>query len=218
VHKLENVSLKIAQSIAVTLQQGILRKGFATLVVSGGRSPLEIYSYLSQILIPWSKVTIILGDDRVLEESNIDSNDRLIKENLLINKAETATYISLLDSLQTPLKLELPFDVSLLGMGLDGHFASLFPELLGNNSLFNVDAPHEIYLSDTPLGNPFHKRITMNLSMLLDTHRCILLVSSKLKRDLLDKALRDNKLPLYYLINQQKIKIELSDIDFELKK
>ena len=215
-HKLENVSLKIAQSIAVTLQQGILRKGFATLVVSGGRSPLEIYSYLSQILIPWSKVTIILGDDRVLEESNIDSNDRLIKENLLINKAETATYISLLDSLQTPLKLELPFDVSLLGMGLDGHFASLFPELLGNNSLFNVDAPHEIYLSDTPLGNPFYKRITMNLSMLLDTHRCILLVSSKLKRDLLDKALRDNKLPLYYLINQQKIKIELSDIDFEL--
>ena len=215
-HKLENVSLKIAQSIAVTLQQGILRKGFATLVVSGGRSPLEIYSYLSQILIPWSKVTIILGDDRVLEESNIDSNDRLIKENLLINKAETATYISLLDSLQTPVKLELPFDVSLLGMGLDGHFASLFPELLGNNSLFNVDAPHEIYLSDTPLGNPFHKRITMNLSMLLDTHRCILLVSSKLKRDLLDKALRDNKLPLYYLINQQKIKIELSDIDFEL--
>ena len=215
-HKLENVSLKIAQSIAVTLQQGILHKGFATLVVSGGRSPLEIYSYLSQILIPWSKVTIILGDDRVLEESNIDSNDRLIKENLLINKAETATYISLLDSLQTPLKLELPFDVSFLGMGLDGHFASLFPELLGNNSLFNVDAPHEIYLSDTPLGNPFHKRITMNLSMLLDTHRCILLVSSKLKRDLLDKALRDNKLPLYYLINQQKIKIELSDIDFEL--
>ena len=215
-HKLENVSLKIAQSIAVTLQQGILHKGFATLVVSGGRSPLEIYSYLSQILIPWSKVTIILGDDRVLEESNIDSNDRLIKENLLINKAETATYISLLDSLQTPLKLELPFDVSLLGMGLDGHFASLFPELLGNNSLFNEDAPHEIYLSDTPLGNPFHKRITMNLSMLLDTHRCILLVSSKLKRDLLDKALRDNKLPLYYLINQQKIKIELSDIDFEL--
>ena len=215
-HKLENVSLKIAQSIAVTLQQGILHKGFATLVVSGGRSPLEIYSYLSQILIPWSKVTIILGDDRVLEESNIDSNDRLIKENLLINKAETATYISLLDSLQTPVKLELPFDVSLLGMGLDGHFASLFPELLGNNSLFNEDAPHEIYLSDTPLGNPFHKRITMNLSMLLDTHRCILLVSSKLKRDLLDKALRDNKLPLYYLINQQKIKIELSDIDFEL--
>ena len=215
-HKLENVSLKIAQSIAVTLKRGILHKGFATLVVSGGRSPLEIYSYLSQILIPWSKVTIILGDDRVLEESNIDSNDRLIKENLLINKAETATYISLLDSLQTPLKLELPFDVSLLGMGLDGHFASLFPELLGNNSLFNVDAPHEIYLSDTPLGNPFHKRITMNLSMLLDTHRCILLVSSKLKREFLDKALRDNKLPLYYLINQQKIKIELSDIDFEL--
>lgn len=112
----------------------------------------------------------------MLEESNIDSNDRLIKENLLINKAETATYISLLDSLQTPVKLELPFDVSLLGMCLDGHFASLFPELLGNNSLFNEDAPHEIYLSDTPLGNPFHKRITMNLSTLLDTHRCILLV------------------------------------------
>ena len=186
---MENIAFKIAKSIASTLEESVLKKGYATFVVSGGNSPLEIFSHLNQMPIPWSKITIILGDDRMLDSGNSDSNDKLIRENLIINKAESAKYLSLIDPLVTPSKLNFPFDISLLGMGLDGHFASLFPELLANLSLFNVDAPHEIYLSENALGHPSHKRISMNLSMLLNSDRCILLVSSESKRGVLDQAI-----------------------------
>ena len=127
---MENIAFKIAKSIASTLEESVLKKGYATFVVSGGNSPLEIFSHLNQMPIPWSKITIILGDDRMLDSGNSDSNDKLIRENLIINKAGSAKYLSLIDPLVTPSKLNFPFDVSLLGMGLDGHFASLFPELL----------------------------------------------------------------------------------------
>ena len=150
----------------------------------------------------------------MLDPANSDSNDKLIRENLVINKAGSAKYLSLIDPLITPLKLNFPFDISLLGMGLDGHFASLFPELLENISLFEIDAPHEIYLSEDPLGDPSHKRVTMNLSMLLNSNRCILLVSSESKRGVLDQAIGDSRLPVHHLINQNKIKIEFSDVDF----
>jgi 6-phosphogluconolactonase len=211
---LENIAFKIATSIASTLEESVLKKGYATLVVSGGNSPLEIFSHLNQMPISWPKVTIILGDDRMLDSGNSDSNEKLIRENLTINKAGAAKYLSLVDPLVTPSKLNFPFDVSLLGMGLDGHFASLFPELLENISLFEIDAPHEIYLSEDSLGDPSHKRITMNLSMLLNSDRCILLVSSKSKRRVLDQAIGDSRLPVHHLINQNKIKIEFSDVDF----
>ena len=211
---MENIAFKIATSIASTLEESVLKKGYATLVVSGGNSPLEIFSHLNQMPISWPKVTIILGDDRMLDSGNSDSNEKLIRENLTINKAGAAKYLSLVDPLVTPSKLNFPFDVSLLGMGLDGHFASLFPELLENISLFEIDAPHEIYLSEDSLGDPSHKRITMNLSMLLNSDRCILLVSSKSKRRVLDQAIGDSRLPVHHLINQNKIKIEFSDVDF----
>ena len=211
---MENIAFKIATSIASTLEESVLKKGYATLVVSGGNSPLEIFSHLNQMPISWPKVTIILGDDRMLDPGNTDSNDKLIRENLIINKAGSAKYLSLIDPLVTPSKLNFPFDISLLGMGLDGHFASLFPELLENISLFEIDAPHEIYLSEDSLGDPSYKRITMNLSMLLNSVRCILLVSSESKRGVLDQAIGDSSLPVHHLINQNKIKIEFSDVDF----
>ena len=211
---MENIAFKIAKSIANTLEDSVLKKGYATLVVSGGNSPLEIFSHLNQMPISWPKVTIILGDDRMLDPGNTDSNDKLIRENLIINKAGSAKYLSLIDPLVTPSKLNFPFDISLLGMGLDGHFASLFPELLENTSLFEIDAPYEIYLSEDSLGDPSHKRITMNLSMLLNSVRCILLVSSESKRGVLDQAIGDSSLPVHHLINQNKIKIEFSDVDF----
>jgi len=212
--EVKTLSYNIAESIAKTLEKSIARRGNATLVVSGGNSPLEIFHCLSNMPIPWSKIEIILGDDRLLDPTNVDSNEKLILENLMINKASKASYVSLIDPELLPSDLTYPFDVVLLGMGLDGHFASLFPELLVNEALFDINASQDFYLSDIPLGDPSYQRITMTLSMLLNTQRCILLVSSTAKRMVLDRAKEDNSLPVYHLLNQNKLTIEFSDINF----
>ena len=211
---MEGTNFKIAQSIAHSLAMGIDKMGHATLVVPGGSSPLDIFAHLSKISIQWTKVTIILGDDRLVDVSHEHSNEQLIMKNLFIKEAKAAHYISLADPLLEVSQLDLPFNVVLLGIGLDGHFASLFPDLLDQDRLFNADAPHEIYSSEIPLGDPLHLRKTMNTSLLLSANRCILLVSNLSKRKLVDEAMSNNQLPLYYLLNQSRLEIEFSDINF----
>ena len=72
--EVNTLSYNIAESIAKTLEKSIAIRGSATLVVSGGNSPLEIFHCLNNMPIPWSKIEIILGDDRLLDPINVDSN------------------------------------------------------------------------------------------------------------------------------------------------
>ena len=120
---MESLSFKIAQSIAASLANAIREHGQASLVVSGGSSPLEIFAHLSLATISWDHVTIILGDDRLVDSKHKDSNELLIMRHLLINHAKASQYLSLTDSSLDAPQLKSPFDVVLLGMGLDGHFA-----------------------------------------------------------------------------------------------
>ena len=59
------------------------------------------------------------------------------------------------------------------------------------------------------MGNPCHKRVSMNLSMILESKNIFLLVSSKKKLEVLNQARSDKSLPLYYLLNQNKVEIEI---------
>ena len=102
----------------------------------------------------------------------------------------------------------------LLGLGNDGHFASLFPAQLDNAEAFDIKASPSLITSDQELGSPCYKRISMNLSLLMHTKRCILLVSNEDKRKIVERALEDNQLPLHFLLNQKKTKVEFSDLDF----
>ena len=176
---------QLSKSILKTLNESIELSGKASLVVCGGNSALSIYQKLSLADLDWNNVSIYLGDDRLLPSEHIDSN------------------------------IILPFDIVLLGLGLDGHFASLFPEQVKLSSAFSIDAEPNFVCSDIPLGSPSYKRISMNLALLLNTKRCILLVTNSDKRLVVEKASTNNKMPLYFLINQDKTKLEFSDIDFQ---
>ena len=92
----EGETLKLAKSIAQSLDAEIEQNGNASLVLSGGQSPIQIFHHLNEIDLEWSKVNILLGDDRVVDKDHHDSNEKLIKDHLLINKAKRANYISLL--------------------------------------------------------------------------------------------------------------------------
>src|SRR6056300_1191646 len=77
------------------LQHAIVEKGSATLVVSGGRTPQPLFAKLADADIDWSKVTITLADDRWVPVTDDASNDKLVREHLLVNKAAAATFITL---------------------------------------------------------------------------------------------------------------------------
>ena len=204
----------LSQSIAASLSASINLNGYASFVVCGGSSPLPIYDNLSNKDLDWSKVSIFLGDDRVVPSDHQDSNNYLIQLHLLKNNASSASFYPLNDSKITIKDIRRPFDVVLLGLGNDGHFASLFPAQLNNALAFDAYASPSIIVSDQDLGSPSHKRISMNLSMLIDAKRCILLVPNSDKRKIVERAYKDNQLPLHFLLTQERTKIEFSDLDF----
>jgi len=204
----------LSQSIAASLSASINLNGYASFVVCGGSSPLPLYDNLSNKDLDWSKVSIFLGDDRVVPSDHQDSNNYLIQLHLLKNNASSASFYPLNDSKITIKDIRRPFDVVLLGLGNDGHFASLFPAQLNNALAFDAYASPSIIVSDQDLGSPSHKRISMNLSMLIDAKRCILLVPNSDKRKIVDRAYKDKQLPLHFLLTQERTKIEFSDLDF----
>ena len=97
----------------------------------------------------------------------------------------------------------------LLGMGEDGHFASLFPKLIKTNpEYFDLQSEPEIFFTE-PMGNPCHKRVSMNLSMILQSKNIFLLVPNMKKMEVLNQARNDSSLPINYLLNQKKIDIQI---------
>ena len=159
--------------------------------------------------IDWSKVDISLVDDRVVDKSHKDSNEKLVKDVLMSGYAGNAKFISICNESQELANIKRPYSVMLLGMGEDGHFASLFPKLiLSNSDYFDISKDPEIFFTE-PMGNPCHKRVSMNLSMILNSKNIFLLVSNEKKLEVLNQAKTDATLPLYYLLNQNISKIKI---------
>ena len=199
----------LSEQIFDILKLAIKESNEASLVVSGGSSPVKIFNELSLMHLDWTKVNITLVDDRFVDKSHNDSNEKLVIENLMINNAINTNFISLCNSPDKALNIQRPFDVMLLGMGEDGHFASLFPSLIKTNpNYFDPSSLPEIIYTEA-LGSPCHKRVSMNLSMILQSNKIFLLIPNKNKLDIYKEAKNNKKIPLYFLLNQIKTKINI---------
>ena len=192
----------LTKIISDKLKLAIDKKGTATFVVSGGTSPLKLFEDLSKIDLPWNKVQITLVDDRLVNKNHIHSNQKLINDHLLKNKAKLANFIPLSEEIIKSKIIVTPFDVNLLGMGEDGHFASLFPDMIKDFNLFDLSADPNI-LTITSHGDPFLPRITMNLSLILKSEFIVLLVKGSIKQKIIDQAKNDNSLPIHYLLKSR---------------
>ena len=204
---------KLVRSIQEDLVRGVENDGSASFVTCGGTSPIKIFQLLSKSETPeWSKVKACLVDDRCVPLDHKDSNERLLTEYLAVNKASNINVISLYNAPKEILKIKRPFDVMLLGLGCDGHFASLFPKLVGNDRYFSTSADPEIVLLDE-MGDPKHKRISMNLAMILQSKRIVLISNNKDKNEVIEEAYTNKDLPLHYLLKQKKVEVEIADLN-----
>ncbi|MCI5139356.1 MAG: 6-phosphogluconolactonase, partial [Candidatus Electrothrix sp. AR1] len=129
---------ELADKIGQSLLKSIVAHGRASLAVSGGSTPKPLFKLLSDVDIPWQDVVITLVDERWVDPSDPASNEQLVRQYLLQNRAAAATFIGLKNSSPTAAQGEAqceqelrriprPFTVLILGMGNDGHTASLFP-------------------------------------------------------------------------------------------
>ena len=131
------LAARLAADVAERLRQAIANKGRACLVLSGGRSPVPFLDQLASAELDWAKVTVSLADERWVPVEHADSNAGLLARHLFKGPAAKARFIGLY---QNAGNLEVaaeqadqalaelpPIDVLVLGMGDDGHTASLFP-------------------------------------------------------------------------------------------
>jgi len=189
----------LAEAISKRLVDAINTQGEASLVVSGGSTPKPLFEALRKTDLDWSKVTVTLADERWVPESDGDSNAAFVKNTLLQEKASAANFISLFVDGATPEEgvsqvhtrlqaIAQPFTVLVLGMGGDGHTASLFPDAPGTaEAMVETDSLVSIV---KPTTVP-QARITLTLPALMNTPCQLLHITGAEKRALLDGVLEN---------------------------
>ena len=169
----------------------------ASLVVSGGSTPGPCFDLMSATPLDWSRVTVVPSDERWVPPEHADSNERLIRKRLLTNRATEGKILPLFraatDASQAPLLIEKdlagvvqPFSAVLLGMGEDGHFASLFPDFDGLQKALDLHDKTSSTMVQTA-GSP-HLRISLTLSALLNCSHTVLLIFGEAKREVFEAA------------------------------
>jgi 6-phosphogluconolactonase len=216
----------LAQDIAARLQAAIEARGQALLVVSGGKSPIALFEALRVLPIAWHQVTVTLADERCVANTHVDSNALLVRSHLLKDKAQAAHLMPMIADdtpLSTPAQMAAQAttslrvlgdaDVLVLGMGTDGHTASLFPEapnLPLAMDLMQAPSCVAIELKQPPANAPY-ARISQNLSMLLSARHIVLPISGKDKLAVLAsaKAQASLALPVSKLLHQNRTAVTL---------
>lgn len=172
-----------------------LAKGAATLSVPGGTTPGPVFDLLAQEDLNWSRVAVLLNDERWVGEDSPRSNTRLLRERLLVGRAAQARLVPLyaptatpedsLDRLAEGILPHLPITVLLLGMGADMHTASLFP---GADKLAQALAPNAPVLMALRAEAAGEPRITLSAPVLKQARHIHILITGPEKRAALDRA------------------------------
>lgn len=217
----------LAQDIAQRLTNAIQARSFAVLSVSGGKSPVPLFEALRVIDIDWSRVRVTLVDERCVPRTHPDSNALLVQTHLLQDLAAKAQLVFMVptavEPLDTPVTLAKTAglsllaagtaDVLVLGMGADGHTASLFPDapnlsealdLRNTRTCMAIELPH-------PPANAPYARITQTLPQILSARHIVLPIAGADKRQTLEQAWAQAspRWPVSFVLHQDQTPVDL---------
>ena len=188
-----------AGAVVSALETGLRLNGTASLAATGGRSPGPVYDLMALAPLDWRRVRVTLSDERWVDPASPDSNARLVCERLLTHRAAEAVFHPLRGGEPDPETAARhasalfhswpPLDAVMLGMGEDGHVASLFP---GNPALDRGLDPAAPACIAVPAGEgrpPPQARISLTIRGLITARLVVILTSGAAKRAVLDRAL-----------------------------
>ena len=213
----EAASAAVAARIAGLVDAQLARDGEARFVVGGGTTPGACFEYLSGYKLDWDNVQVALSDERWVPNDHNDSNERLVRDSMLKDAASAGSILSIFeadlsvdercDALQSQ-KPEKGFACAMVGMGTDGHFASLFPDadcLEAGLALDNARFYVPVRTSASP-----HPRISMTLSSLLASDEVLLFFFGEEKLAVYENAHTvDKTYPVTALLEQQETPVSL---------
>lgn len=189
----------LADDVANALRHALKTRERAVLAVSGGSTPGRFFDVLSRRHLDWANVVVTLVDERFVPPSSERSNERLVRERLLVNEARLARFLPLYTDAasveaaagQAEAGLALfgaTLDAAVLGMGADGHTASFFPDAPNLDALIDPDQPRRVMPVHAPSsGEP---RLTLTLPLLVGARVLALHIEGDGKRAVLEAALQ----------------------------
>ena len=217
----------LALDIAQRLRDAMAQRGVAVLSVSGGKSPIALFEHLRKQVLDWRKVRITLVDERCVPTQHPDSNALLVRTHLLQDLAAHAQFFPMVMQAQAPLpspqvlaqsaeenlKQAGCADVMVLGMGADGHTASLFPDAPNLQEALDLLNPHlclPIELANPPANAPF-ARITQTLAAIVSARHLVLPIAGADKLHTLNQAKQgiQMRLPISYVLHQTQTPVAL---------
>ncbi|MCV9962871.1 6-phosphogluconolactonase [Pararhizobium sp. BT-229] len=187
----------LAEAVASVLSAAIAARDEACIAFSGGSTPKAFFKALSGKAIDWPKVTVTLVDERFVAPDSDRSNEKLVRDNLLIDAAAAAKFEPLYYPTSTAEEaaaaavnqtagIGCPFDVVILGMGGDGHTASFFPGGSRLREALDPETPRGVMTMEAEgAGEP---RLTFTFSSLQDARFLVLHIEGAAKKDVLAKA------------------------------
>lgn len=213
-HVLENsddVAQAVCQRILNAADQAIVERGVFKLVLAGGSTPEKIYRLLSKAQADWDKWFIYHGDERCLPVGHADRNSTMVQQALLAHVAIPENHIYNIPTELPPevaasayhqlVASALPFDLVLLGMGEDGHTASLFP----GHSASSDDWAYAVYNSPKPPP----ERVTLSAKALSATQQLIFIITGTSKQEAIQQWRAGHMLPVTTVSAKSAVEIYL---------
>ncbi len=194
-----SLAADLARRLADDLRAASRAEGQASLVVSGGQTPVPLFSRLAAQDLAWERVWITLADERWVDVTDPASNEALVRQHLLQGGAARARFVGLKNRAPTPEEgqaaaeqalslIPRPFTAVILGLGEDGHTASLFPQAPGIAAALDPQNRAACVAVRPPAAA--HPRLSLTLSALAASRQVILHFTGALKWAVLEQALQ----------------------------